>query len=86
MKQDRLFHMLRLLQFSGNNNEPDKTYDNDDQLWKMRAIFDRLNDSYAKYYSLMEHLAIDEIIVLIKGRVIFKECIPKKHKRFGIKL
>jgi len=78
--------MLRLLQFSGNNNEPDKTYDNDDQLWKMRAIFDRLNDSYAKYYSLMEHLAIDEIIVLIKGRVIFKECIPKKHKRFGIKL
>jgi len=30
VKQDRLFHMLRFLQFSGNNNEPDKTDDNDD--------------------------------------------------------
>ena len=30
----------------------------------MRALFDNLNDSYAKYYSLTDHLAADEIIVL----------------------
>ena len=35
--------------------------------WKMRAIFDEFNDSYAKCYSLTEHLAADEIIVLFKG-------------------
>jgi len=52
----------------------------------MGAIFDKLRDSYAKYWSLTKHLAIDEIIVLLKGRVIFKQCIPKKHKLFGIKL
>jgi len=46
----------------------------------MRAIFDKLNDSYAKYYSLTIHVAVDEIIVLFEGRVIFKQCIPKKHK------
>ena len=51
----------------------------------MRAVFDRLNNSYAKYYSLTEHLAVDEIIVLFKGRVIFKQYIPKKYKWFGIK-
>ena len=52
----------------------------------MRAIFDRLNNSYAKYYSLTENLVVDEIIVLFKGRVIFKQYIPKKYKRFGIQL
>lgn len=50
------------------------------------AIFDKLNDSYAKYYNLTVHLAVDEIIVLFIVRVIFKQCISKKHKWFGIKL
>ena len=52
----------------------------------MRAIFDKLSNLCAKYYSLTEHLAVDEIIVLCKGRVIFKQYIPKKHKQFEIKL
>jgi hypothetical protein len=51
----------------------------------MRAVFDKLGNSYAKYYSLTKHSAVDEIIVLFKGRVIFKWCIPKKYKWFGIK-
>ena len=33
-----------------------------------------------------EHLAVDEVIVKYKGRVIFRQYIPKKHKRFGIKI
>jgi len=52
----------------------------------MRAIFDKLNNSYAKYYSPTEHLEVDEVIVLFKVRVIFKQYIPKKHKQFGIQL
>jgi len=52
----------------------------------MGAIFDKLNDSYAKHYSLTEHFAFDEIILLFKGTVIVKEYIPKKHKWFGNKL
>ena len=45
-----------------------------------------LYKTYAKYYSSTKHLAVDEIIVPFKGRVIFILYIPKKHKRFGIKL
>ena len=37
-------------------------------------------------YSLTEHLAVDEMFVLYKGRVVFLQYIPKKHKRFGIKI
>ena len=49
-------------------------------------MVDRLSDSNDKYYSLTDHLAVVEFILLLKGRVIFREFIPKKHKRFGIKL
>jgi hypothetical protein len=29
---------------------------------------------------------VDEVIVLYKGRVVFRQYIPKKHKRFGTKI
>jgi hypothetical protein len=45
-----------------------------------------LNDVYEKYYNPSEHLAVDEIIVKFKGRVVFRQYIPKKHKRFRIKI
>jgi len=64
MKWDRFYHILRYIQFSENKNEPDRTDDNYDQRWKMRAIFDKLNDSYAKCYSLTERSAADEISAL----------------------
>jgi hypothetical protein len=52
----------------------------------MRTGFDMLSVAYAKYDSPTEHLAVDEVIVLFKGRVVFKHYIPKKHKCFGIKI
>jgi len=40
MKRDRVYNILTFLHFSDNRNEPDKTDENYNQLWKMRAIFD----------------------------------------------
>jgi hypothetical protein len=74
------------LHFTDNRDEPDKRDDNFDRLWKMRTIFDMLNDAYVKYYNPTEHLAVDKITALFKGRVDFKQHIPKKYKCFGIKI
>jgi len=57
-----------------------------DRLWKLRTVFDKLNEAYAKFYNPSEHLAVDEVIVKFKGRVIFRQYIPKKRKRFGINI
>jgi hypothetical protein len=76
VKQDRFFHILRFVNFSNNKEEPHKTDENYDRLWKVRTIFDELHNSYPKYYSPTEHF--DEI-VLFKGRVTFKQYIPKKQ-------
>jgi hypothetical protein len=59
-------------------NQPDKN----DKLWKT----DQLNDTYAKFYSPSDHLAVNEVIVLFKWRVIFKQYIPNKHKHFSTKI
>ena len=40
MKRDRVYNILTFLHFSDNRSEPDKTDENYNQLWKMRATFD----------------------------------------------
>jgi hypothetical protein len=52
----------------------------------MGTKFENLNDAYAKYYTPTEYLAVDEVIVLFKAKVIFRKCIPLKYKHFGIKI
>ena len=81
MKLDGSLHVLKtVLHFSDSKSQPDKIDESYEWLWKITTIFDGNNDLYAKYYSPTEHLAADEIIVLFKPRVIFKQQILKKHK------
>ena len=63
-----------------------RTVDSHDRLWKIRDLFEILRTNFAKFYNPSEHLVVGEVIVKFKGRVIFKQYIPKKCKRFGIKL
>jgi len=66
--------------------EPDRTDENFDSVWKIRDLFEILSSTFSKFYNPSENLALDEVIVSFKERVIFKEFIPKKHKCFGIKI
>lgn len=50
----------------------------------MQDKFEILNRTFSRFYNPAESLAIDEVIVLFKERVIFRHYIPKKHKHFGI--
>jgi len=80
--QDKFLHILH---FADNSQRPDKGKEND-RLWKLRTVFDTLNNTYAKFYNPSEHLAEDEVIVKFKGRVAFRQYIPKKRKCFGMKI
>jgi len=79
----RYYHILRFLHFTGNNrNGVDRT---DDRLWKIRDLFEIIRTNFSKFYNPSEHLAVDEVIVKFKGRIVFKQYILKKCKRFSIK-
>jgi hypothetical protein len=79
MKRDRCFHILRFLHFTGNRNGSDRKDENFDRLWKLRNVFEILNTAFSEFYNPSENLAIDEVIVLFKGRFDFKQYIPKKQ-------
>ncbi|GFY22396.1 piggyBac transposable element-derived protein 4 [Trichonephila clavipes] len=86
MPRDRFLNLLRYLHFENNDHAPDKTASDYDRLWKLRNVFNSLNNSFQEIYDPTEELAIDEVIVVFKGRIIFKQYILKKRKRFGIKV
>ena len=80
MKPGKCLHILRLLHFTDNNTEPENTEENFDNIRKMRNLFEIIKKMFSKLYSPSEHLALDEVIVLFKGRVIFRLHVPKKQK------
>jgi len=78
--------MHQFLVFADNRNEVDRIEDNYDKLCKIQNILGILNRTSSKFYNPSENLAIDKITVLFKGRVIIRQYIPKKYKRFDIKI
>ena len=62
MTRDRFLHILRFLHFADNSQRPDQG-EECDRLWKLRTVFDTLDDNYAKFYNPSENLAVDEVIV-----------------------
>ena len=85
MSWDRYLHIIRFLHFTDNKNEPNMKDENYDLLWKIRNLFDILNDKFSKIYNPSEHLAVDEVIVKFKGRVIFRPTYPRNTNVSGSK-
>lgn len=80
MPRDRYLLLLRMLHFVDNCENP-----GDDKLWKIRRIVDHLRKVFPDAFYPFKNLCIDESLVLYKGRVFFKQYIPSKRHRFGIK-
>ena len=85
MTRDKFLQIPLFLHFADNSRRPDQGEEYD-RLWKIRTVFVTLNQAYSKFYSPSEHLTVDEVIVKFQGWVIFRQYIPKKRKRFGIKI
>jgi hypothetical protein len=80
MKWYRYLHVLRYLHFTDNRNEPDRTDGGFDKLWKIQDLFEILNSTFSKFYNPSANLAVDEVIISFKGRMIFKQYIPKSMR------
>ena len=50
-----------------------------DRLWKIQDLFEIQRINFSKYYIPSKHLAVDKVIVKLKGMVIFKPYIPQKR-------
>ena len=81
MTRDRFQNILRCLHFADNDYPSDV-----DRIWKIRQPIDMITSNFSKYFNPFQKVVIDESLILFKGRLAFKQYIPSKRHRFGIKL
>ncbi|KAI4473362.1 hypothetical protein M0804_015378 [Polistes exclamans] len=79
MTRDRYFKLLQMLHFTDDVNH------SNDRLYKIRNVVEMLRKSFNEVFQPFQRLCIDESLLLYKGRLSFKQYIPLKRSRCGIK-
>ncbi|GFR21247.1 piggyBac transposable element-derived protein 4 [Trichonephila clavata] len=86
MPRDRFLMILKFLHFSDNSLKESRDSPTYDRLWKIRKNFDSFNRTFKEVYDPTENVSFDEVIIKFKGRIHFKQYIPKKRKQWGLKM
>jgi hypothetical protein len=81
MDRDRYLLLMKFWHFE-NNEVRENT---NDRLYKIRHVLEYLNQKFAETYFPSENISLDESLLLFKGRLMFKQYIPLKRSRYGIK-
>ena len=84
--RDRFMNLLTCLHLNNNETGLHRGDEGFDPLHKIRPIYDVLSSRFRTIYTPKEHICIDEAMVPWKGRLTFKQFIPNKPNRFGVKL
>ncbi|KAK3756836.1 hypothetical protein RRG08_048882 [Elysia crispata] len=85
MPRDRFLLLLKFWHINDNRNLPPADEPGRDRLFKIRPLLDHLFEKFQEVFEPGRDIAIDESLLMWKGRLIFKQYIPLKRARFGIK-
>ena len=85
MARNRFTEILKFFHFIDNSNY-NVNDPNRDKLYKVQGAVERLVDQFKNVYIPTQHISINKELLLWKGRLSFKQYIPSKHSRFGVKL
>ncbi|KAJ8932841.1 hypothetical protein NQ314_014400 [Rhamnusium bicolor] len=80
ISRDRYLSLLSKMHFCDNTN-----VNANDRLFKIRLVIDHFRNVFKTGMCPFQNIAIDESLVLFKGRISFRQYIPSKRHRFGIK-
>lgn len=76
----RFQQITRCLHLNDNSKIPDKTSPNFDRCYRVRPLMEMLNINFQKEYKPSSHVAVDESMILFKGRSAMKQYMPLKPK------
>nr|BAF82022.1 piggyBac transposase Uribo2 [Xenopus tropicalis]BAF82023.1 piggyBac transposase Uribo2 [Xenopus tropicalis]BAF82024.1 piggyBac transposase Uribo2 [Xenopus tropicalis]BAF82025.1 piggyBac transposase Uribo2 [Xenopus tropicalis] len=85
MSRNRYQLLLRFLHFNNNATAVPPDQPGHDRLHKLRPLIDSLSERFAAVYTPCQNICIDESLLLFKGRLQFRQYIPSKRARYGIK-
>ncbi|KAK0142031.1 PiggyBac transposable element-derived protein 4 [Merluccius polli] len=83
MSRDRFDMIWRYLHLQDNL---DPALDKSDKLWKIRRFMDLLLLQFQALYEVNGYVSVDESMVKYKGRLAFRQYLPMKPVKWGIKV
>ncbi|XP_069832245.1 piggyBac transposable element-derived protein 4-like [Dendropsophus ebraccatus] len=86
MSRTRFEVLLKFLHFNNNSLCPPAGSADYDRLYKLRPVVSHLNQRFSQLFTPDKELSIDESLVHFKGRLHFKQYLPSKRARYGVKL
>ena len=85
ISRNRFQSNFQFLHFADNSHY-DPNDPNRDHLCKVRCLVEFLVNKFKTVYVPDQHISIDEELLLWKGNISFKQYIPTKKARFGMKM
>uniref|UniRef100_A0A803JPT4 PiggyBac transposable element-derived protein domain-containing protein n=2 Tax=Xenopus tropicalis TaxID=8364 RepID=A0A803JPT4_XENTR len=85
MPRNRYQLLLRFLHFNNNATAVPPDVPGHDRLHKLRPLINSLSERCGEVYTPSQNICIDESLLLFKGRIAFRQYIPSKRARYGIK-
>lgn len=84
MSRERFHFLLRCLRFDNMHTRAERRQT--DKLAPFREAFEEFNNNIKKYYIVGDDLTIDEKLEKTRGRCPFRQYIPSKPGKYGIKI
>jgi len=81
MSRNKFELILRFWHFADN-----ETSNKSDCLYKIRNILDKINFNFEHLLTPGEIIAVDESMIPFRGRLKFRQYIPSKRHKYGVKL
>ena len=86
LSRDRFLLLLKFLHLADNNKQVARGQPGYDKLFKLRPFMDPLIHSFKEMFVPQQQLSIDEAMISYKGRLSFLQYLPKKPKKWGMKV
>lgn len=84
MSYQRFLFLLRSIRFDNTSDRDERK--KSDKLAAIREFLELIRKNFKDAYTPAEYLTIDEQLIPFRGRCSFRQYLPKKPKKYGIKV
>lgn len=86
MTKNHFEEITRYMHFSDSTQDPQCRDDDYDRLFKVRRIINMVLSNFKRVYDPSKNMSISEGMIAYKGRLSFRQFMPAKLTKYGIKV
>ncbi|XP_060576374.1 piggyBac transposable element-derived protein 4-like [Ruditapes philippinarum] len=86
MTCNRFQKLCQYFHVSNRDLEPTRGHPNYDRLYKIRPVVQHISDTFITCYDLSREVAVDEAMIRFAGKLSFRQYMPAKPIKRGIKV